>query len=80
MYIWCSGEVVEIADGQKTKKSPKCKSPLPWGAVRIRFPEDRSRDEKETFSWVVLKPVDFNREVHLGWRFDAAQLAKERAH
>ena len=59
---------------------PGVHCPGAWGAVRIRFPEDRSRDEKETFSWVVLKPVDFNREVHLGWRFDAAQLAKERAH
>lgn len=79
VYIWCSGEVVEVADGKTTKKSNKCKSPLPWGAVRIRWPEDKERDEPETFVWSVLKPVDYNRDVHLGWRLDAAQLAKERA-
>ena len=50
-----------------------------WGAVRIRWPEDKSRDEPESFVWSVLKPADWNREVHLGWRFDAAQLAKEHA-
>ena len=79
VYIWCSGEMVEIADGKTTKKSSRCKSPLPWGAVRICWPEDKERDEPETFVWSVLKPVDFNRDLHLGWRFDAAQLAKDRA-
>ena len=71
---------MEVADGKTTKKSARCKSPLPWGAVRIRWPEDKSRDEPEIFVWSVLKPVDWNREVHLGWRYDAAQLAKEARH
>ena len=78
VYIWCSGEVVEVADGKTTKKSNRCKSPLPWGAVRIRWPEDKERGEPEKFAWSVLKPVDFNREVHLGWRLDGAQLAKDK--
>ena len=69
--------MVEVADGKTTKKSPQCKSPLPWGAVRICWPEDKDRDEKESFVWSVLKPSDFNKNVHLGWRFDAAQLARE---
>ena len=77
VYIWCSGEVVEVADGKTTKKSPRCKSPLPWGAVRIKWPEDKDRDEPESFVWSVLKPADWNEDVHLGWRYDAAQLAKE---
>ena len=68
-----------MADGKTTKKSARCKSPLPWGAVRVKWPEDKEREEAETFTWVVLKPADFNREVHLGWRLDAAQLAKNRA-
>ena len=76
VYIWCSGEVVEVADGKTTMRSAKCKSPLPWGAMRIRWPEDEERDEPETFVWSVLKPADWNREVHLGWRYDAAQLKK----
>ena len=79
VYIWTSGEVVEVADGKTTKRTAKCSSPLPWGAVRIRWPEDKNRDEPESFAWSVLKPVDFNREVHLGWRFDAEQLEKQRA-
>ena len=79
IYIWCSGEVVEVADGKTTKKSARCKSPLPWGAVRVKWPEDREREEAESFGWVVLKPADFNRDVHLGWRYDEAQLERERA-
>ena len=29
VYIWCSGEVVEVANGKTTKKSSRYKSPLP---------------------------------------------------
>ena len=74
VYIWCSGEVVEVADGKTTKRSAKCKSPLPWGAVRIKWSEDQEFDEAESFVWSVLKPADWNRDVHLGWRFDASEL------
>ena len=74
VYIWCSGEVVEVADGKSTKKSARCKSPLPWGAVRIRWPADVDYDEPESFTWTVLKPCDWNKDVHLGWRFDASEL------
>ena len=34
-YIWCTGTLVEVADGRTVKSSTKAKSPLPWGAVRI---------------------------------------------
>lgn len=37
VYIWCTGEMVEVADSKTTKKSTKCKSPLPWGAVQSAF-------------------------------------------
>jgi hypothetical protein len=33
VYIWCAGEMVQIADG-KTKRTEKCKNALPQGAVR----------------------------------------------
>ena len=72
-------QVVEIADGKTTKKTPKCKDPLPWGAVRIRFPEDADRDEAEHFAWAVLKPDDWRKERHNGWRYDPAELVKLRA-
>ena len=76
-YIWCTGRVVEVADGIR-KKSPQCKSPLPWGAVRIRWPKDADYDEGEKFVWSVLKPADFNCEAHLGWRYAASELAKRQ--
>ena len=75
-YIWCVGTVVEVADGRTTKKSSKCKSPLPWGAVRIRWPEDAEFAEKESYVWSVLKPDDFAKERHLSWRYSKAQLVK----
>ena len=77
-YIWCAGEVVEVADGKTTKRSPVCKSPLEWGAVRIRWPEDNSREvsEPETFVWSVLEPHTWCKEAHLGWRYAKSELAK----
>ena len=41
--MWCEGEVIEVADGKTTKRSAKCKSTLPWGAVRIKY--DGARPE-----------------------------------
>ena len=78
-YIWCVGTVVQVADG-KTFKSKKAKPPLmPWGAVRIRWPEDAEFGEKESFVWSVLKPADFAKECHLGWRYSKAELARLKA-
>ena len=77
-YIWCTGVVVEVADGRTTKRSARCKSTLPWGAVRIRWPEDVEYGECETFVWSVLKPVDWNKECHLGWRYSVKELQKRR--
>ena len=78
-YIWCQGEVVAIADGKTDRKTPKTKAPLPWGAVRIKWPADPNFDEPETFVWSVLKRADFNENRHLGWRYAAEELPKLRA-
>ena len=42
--------------------------------MRIKWPEDKQYGEKESYVWSVLKPADFNREVHLGWRYDTSEL------
>ena len=47
-------------------EASKCKGALPWGAVRIRWAADAEFEEAETFVWSVLKPADWNQEVHLG--------------
>ena len=44
--------------------------------MRIRWPEDADYAEGESFVWSVLKPADFNQEVHLGWRYSENELAK----
>ena len=69
---------MEVADGKTTKKTPKAKAPLPWGAVRIRWPEDADFAEGETFVWSVLRPCDWNHEVPMGWRYTAAELQRSR--
>ena len=74
--MWCVGEVIEAADGKTTKRSPRCQSTLPWGAVRIKWPADDEFDEEEHYTWTILKPDDFNHEVNLGWRYDKTELAK----
>ena len=65
-----------MADGHTTKKSARCTNILPGGAVRIKWPEDVEFDEDESFVWSILKPGNFNKNVHLGWRLDAKELMK----
>ena len=79
IYIWCTGEVLQVADGGTTKKSQRCKKVLPLGAVRIKWPADVEFDEDESFVWSFLKPASFNKDVHLGWRLDAQELMKREA-
>lgn len=59
--------------------SSRCRKILPAGAVRIKWPADAEFDEEETFSWCILKPTNFNKDVHLGWRLDAPELLRREA-
>ena len=34
VYIWCTGEVMQVADGGSTKRTARCTKFLPAGAVR----------------------------------------------
>ena len=79
VFIWCTGVVVEIADGKTTKEKPKSKKPLPWGAVRIKWEADTEFEEDESLTWSILKGEDWNKEVCLGWRYSAAELKKLEA-
>lgn len=79
-YIWAEGEVVEIADGTTTKRTPQCKTVLAWGAVRIKWPKDSRYDEDESFTWTVLVEDSWRKEKHLGWRFAKPELARRGAH
>ena len=82
--MWCTGEVVLVADGVATTERPesaRCKKLAEAGAVRIRWPEDLTREvpEKETFSWHILQNELWgsrNRDVHMGWRFSPVELKK----
>ncbi|KAL1520316.1 hypothetical protein AB1Y20_021907 [Prymnesium parvum] len=81
VYIWCEGEVVQIADGESDRQTPRCKKLLPAGAVRIKWPADVEYDEAESYVWSVLKPSAFNKDVHLGWRYAGCELKRmEAAH
>ena len=79
--IWCEGEIVLIANGTTITENPenaKCKKLAKAGAVRLKWPADNTRDvpEAETFTWSILQEQTWNDDVHLGWRFTAAELAK----
>ena len=79
VYIWCTSEVMQVADGGSTKKTERCKKILPRGAVRLKWPADVEFDEDESFVWSFLKPNSFNKDVHLGWRLDAKELIQREA-
>ena len=74
--IWCEGEVMAIANGTTDKAAPQCKSALAKGALRIRWPEDKDRKEKESYSWHMFQDEDWRKEGHLGWRYAASELQK----
>ena len=46
VLMWCSAEVVKVADGFSDKASSRCKKPLQAGAVLLKWPEDKDRDEE----------------------------------
>ncbi|KAL1522509.1 hypothetical protein AB1Y20_017496 [Prymnesium parvum] len=73
VYIWCEGTVVEVSDGtiRMSKRSDKS---LPAGAVRIQWPADKDFEEKESYVWSILNPEDWNKDVHLGWRWAVEEL------
>ena len=68
----------QVADGV-IKASPRCRKPLKAGAVRVRWPADAERDEPESFTWTVLDPSDWTREVHQGWRWAEGELRAQQA-
>lgn len=74
---------VQAADGETDKRSARCQKVLPAGALRIKWPADVDFDEDESYTWSMLNPKCFNKDVHLGWRFAGSELRrmeqKERA-
>ena len=77
-FIWCEGEVVDFAPALSVSILPKLKKEDIDGdtAVRIRWPRDREREEKEQCIWTVLKPKDWSEQVHLGWRYAPESLQR----
>ena len=74
--MWCWGEVVRVADGVSDKASARCKKLLPAGAVLMKWPEDKDRNEKESMSWVVLLPSKWNKDYHNAWRYDPRDVPR----
>ena len=83
--IWCEGEVTQVANGTTDKSAPQSTNKLAKGALRIRWPEDKERKEKQSYSWHMFQDEDWygrtRKEAHLSWRFTADELRKraERA-
>ncbi len=53
---------------------------LAKGALRIRWPEDKDRKEKESYSWHMFQDCDWygktRKEAHLSWRYADCELQK----
>jgi hypothetical protein len=77
--MWCVGVIVQVANGTTDKESPRCRTFLEAGAVRIKWPADEAREEPESFTWNILQDADWREDTHLGWRFTMAELAKRSA-
>ena len=42
--------------------------------VRLKWPADADYGEEESYSWRVLHPNKWNRDVPYAWRFDPSDL------
>ena len=60
----------------RTRRPLRARAPLQEGALRIRWPEDNERKEKESFSWHMFQDADWRQDAHLGWHYTASELRK----
>ena len=73
--MWCEGEVVSVADGTSDKRSERARTLLPAGALQLKWPADEERDElPESFTWTILHPQKWNRDVQNAWRWAPSEL------
>ena len=47
--------------------------------MRIKWPADPDREEKESFAWYILQDANWGKDGHMGWRFTAGELEKRAA-
>eukprot|EP00965_Chrysotila_dentata_P253548 6211298-Pleurochrysis_carterae.AAC.1 len=75
-YMWCEGEVVSVADGTTDKKTERARTLLPAGALKFKWPADEEREEPESFTWSILHPQKWNRDVQNAWRWAPSELQR----
>ena len=63
--IWASGCVKRVADGLTHKRTERCTSTLPAGALLWAWDADAEFDERAGEQWIVLHPDKFNKHVHV---------------
>ena len=74
--------MTHAANGTTTTVNPdkvSCTKLADAGAVRIKWPADPERKEKESFTWSILQNKSFNKDAHLGWRLTKEELLKRAA-
>ncbi len=79
----CPCAALRVVDGGSDKgaigesESESARKLLPAGAILVQWDPDPDRGEEEaTAIWLVLHPERSNRNGHLAWLWDAAELAK----
>ena len=72
--IWAPGQVKRVADGLTSKRSERCKTILPAGALLWAWEADAEFGEKAGEQWMVLHPDKYNKHVQYAWRFDPCEL------
>eukprot|EP00965_Chrysotila_dentata_P125423 4146849-Pleurochrysis_carterae.AAC.1 len=74
--MWCEGEVESVANGLSDKKSERARTLLPAGAIRFKWPADPERDEPESYTWTILHPAKWNKDVQNAWRWAPFELER----
>eukprot|EP00965_Chrysotila_dentata_P197674 6178329-Pleurochrysis_carterae.AAC.1 len=67
-YMWCEAKKESVVDGTTDKRSERARTLLPAGALKLKWPEDAEREEPESYSWTILHPNKWNRDVQNAWR------------
>eukprot|EP00965_Chrysotila_dentata_P152655 5045258-Pleurochrysis_carterae.AAC.2 len=74
--MWCEGEVVSVADGKSDKRSKRARTLLPAGAIQFKWPADKERNEPELYTWTILHPQMWNKDVQNAWCWAPSGLAR----
>eukprot|EP00965_Chrysotila_dentata_P159841 5280153-Pleurochrysis_carterae.AAC.1 len=72
IYIWCEAVVEKVADGTSDTRSERAYKLFAFESAAA----DPHRDEPESFTWTILHPQKWDKDVQNAWRWAPCELVR----